>query len=70
MPVMNGYEAASEIRDFYHQNKVTQPMIVACTGHVEEEFIEKAWQHDIDEIMPKPINNEVLNEIFVGIINK
>jgi len=36
---MDGYEASSEIRDFYLTKKVPQPLIVACTGHVEEEFI-------------------------------
>ena len=43
-------------------------MIVACTGHVEEEFINKAWQHEIDEVLPKPVNVEVLNEIFKDIL--
>ena len=36
MPVMDGYEASQEIRDFYRLKNVPQPMIIACTGHVEE----------------------------------
>lgn len=36
MPIMDGYEEASEIRSFYREKRVTQPMIVACTGHIEE----------------------------------
>ena len=43
-------------------------MIVACTGHVEEEFIKKAWLSDIDEVLPKPVNMDVLSEIFKDIV--
>ena len=45
-------------------------MIVACTGHIEEEFIKKAWLHDIDEVLPKPVNIETLSEIFKEIIKQ
>ena len=31
-------------------------MVVACTGHTEEEYIQKAWRHQMDEILPKPID--------------
>ena len=43
MPVMDGYEVSQEIREFYYVNKAPQPMIIACTGHIEDEFINKAW---------------------------
>lgn len=36
MPVLDGFELSDEIRAFYRRVKVPQPMIVACTGHVEE----------------------------------
>lgn len=68
MPVMDGYEAAEVIRDFYESNLVPQPLIIACTGHVEEEFIKKAWTKRIDEILPKPVNIEILKEIINEII--
>ena len=64
MTVMDGYEEAQEIRNFYRSNKVPQPMIVACTGHVEEAYIKKAWQNEIDEVVPKPVNVEILRKIF------
>ena len=31
-------------------------MVVACTGHIEEEYIQKAWRHEMDEVVAKPIN--------------
>ena len=36
MPRMDGFEVADEVRNFYREVEVPQPMIVACTGHVEE----------------------------------
>ena len=43
-------------------------MIVACTGHVEEAYIQKAWTHEIDEVIPKPVKPEVLREILQVLI--
>ena len=60
MPVMDGYEVSEAIREFYRINHVPQPMIIACTGHVEEEFIKKAWFSEIDEVLPKPVKVEIL----------
>ena len=45
-------------------------MIVACTGHVEEQYIKKAWNHKIDEVIPKPINVDILKDIFSVIVWK
>lgn len=70
MPIMDGYEAAVTIRDFYVSNLVPQPMIIACTGHVEEEFIKKAWTNMIDEIIPKPVNIDILRELMNEIIEE
>ena len=39
MPIMDGYTATDKIRALYKNSKVEQPMIVACTGHTEEEYI-------------------------------
>lgn len=45
MPIMNGYEATDAIRTFVENKNFLQPLIVACTGHTEEEYIKKAWDH-------------------------
>ena len=64
MPILDGYEATKRIRNFYRRNQVTQPIVVACTGHVEEEYIHKAWKVHMDEVVPKPLNNELLKTIL------
>ena len=56
MPIMNGFEATDKIRKFIRINQFEQPLVVACTGHTEEEYIQKAWTHQIDEIIQKPTN--------------
>ena len=64
MPFMDGFAASSAIRQVHAQASMPQPKIVACTGHVEKSFIKKAWAHEIDEVVPKPIKIEVIAEIF------
>jgi len=39
MPFMDGYEATMKIKNFARNKKISQPMIVACTGHTEPEYI-------------------------------
>ena len=68
MPIMDGYEASENIRNFVRLNDLLQPMIVACTGHTEEKYIEKAWQHLMDEVVPKPTNVQIISTILSEII--
>ena len=39
MPIMDGYEASEQIRKFISNKNLYQPMIIACTGHTEDEYI-------------------------------
>jgi len=41
-----------------------QPMIVALTGHTLEDFIKKAWVHQIDEVISKPADIKIIKEII------
>ncbi len=43
MPIMDGYTASEKIRRLIKGLQIQQPMIVACTGHTEEEYINKAF---------------------------
>ncbi len=45
-------------------------MIVACTGHTEEEFIQKAWRHQMDEVVGKPINLLIIKDILREVIEQ
>ena len=35
MPVMDGYTATNQIRDYLYTKDLVQPIIIAVTGHVE-----------------------------------
>ena len=68
MPVLDGYEATDRIRQYLRSRYEQQPMIVACTGHTENEYIKKAWRHQMDEVVPKPANIDVIKCILDEII--
>ena len=44
MPIMDGYTATKKIRSYLKGKHLQQPMIVACTGHSEAHYIQKAFQ--------------------------
>ena len=43
-------------------------MIVACTGHVEEEYIQKAWQHGMNEVIGKPVGLDIIKQLISEMI--
>jgi len=68
MPVMDGYDASDLIRHYLTQRNMLQPMIVATTGHTENEYIKKCWVHQIDEVVSKPINVNIIKKVLDDII--
>ena len=56
MPIMDGYKSTLEIRKYYKKHKVSQPLIVAVTGHTEDVYVKKAFQSKMDEVLSKPAN--------------
>ena len=68
MPIMDGYEATDKIRKLQRANCLNQPMIVACTGHTENEYIRKAWRYQMDEVVAKPATTEIISKILEEII--
>ena len=44
-------------------------MIVACTGHIEDSFIRKAFEHQMDEVMAKPASIELLEQILEEVVD-
>ena len=53
MPIMDGYQASTKIRQCIEYHNLSQPYIVACTGHSEEEYNRQAWQSKMDEVLIK-----------------
>ena len=45
------------------------PRIVACTGHVEEEYVAKAWSYKMDEVIPKPVSSALIEIVLEELID-
>ena len=43
-------------------------MIVACTGHTEDEFVLKAFRHEMDEVLSKPVSIHAVSKILYDVI--
>lgn len=44
-------------------------MIIACTSHTEPEYIKKAWKHQMDEVVSKPVSTEVIIAILKEMVD-
>ena len=64
MPVLDGYESADAIRNFCRAKGCVQPKIIAVTGHTEQEYIQKAWVYQMDEVLSKPTTVAQIAEIL------
>ena len=68
MPGMNGYEASKQIREFCDSENIEQPYIVAITGHTEDNYVKKAFECGVDEIMSKPAKIDTIEQILGEIV--
>ena len=68
MPRCDGYISTSKIRKFIEDNDMEQPLIVACTGNVEQLQIDKAFQCGFDEVVAKPVSIDAITEILSEVI--
>ena len=50
MPFMDGYTATKKIRKLFDSIQAPQPKIVAITGHVEPEYVQKALESGMDNV--------------------
>ena len=42
MPFMDGYESTKRIRQYLFSQKIDQPIILAVTGHLEPDYVDRA----------------------------
>jgi CheY-like chemotaxis protein len=50
MPILDGYEATKQIRDYIHSQGLPQPVIIAITGHTEDSYVRKAYSSGMNGI--------------------
>jgi CheY-like chemotaxis protein len=43
MPILDGYDATKQIRNYLHSKGLPQLIIIAITGHIEDSYVQKAY---------------------------
>ncbi len=62
MPVLDGYEATSKIREIEAQQKLKKTPIIALTANSTKEDMEKCLDIGMDDFIGKPIKKEFVEE--------
>ena len=63
MPFMDGYETTQEIRNLFYDERLEQPIITALTGHTEQQYIDKAIESGMNQVLSKPVKIDVLKDL-------
>ena len=67
MPIMNGYEATKEIREF--SNQKSNIPIIAMTANVLKEEVELCYKAGMNDFISKPFETEVLIQKIHKLVN-
>jgi CheY-like chemotaxis protein len=65
MPVMNGFEAASAIRQWERKERRTPLPIIALTAHIMDEHKERSLQSGMNAHLSKPIELSELRDTLL-----
>lgn len=68
MPVMNGFEAARQIRQFEKQTGAPPAVIIAITGLGDDIARAKAYQHGFNFFMSKPVRPKDVTDMLESIM--
>ena len=64
MPLMDGYEATTKIRELLYEKNLTQPIISGVTGHIEPAYVKKCITSGMNQVFSKPVNIELLRKLL------
>ena len=64
MPVMDGSSASRSIREFLCQMDIEQPLICGVTGHIEQEYINRAIKNGMNYVYSKPLNLNIFKKLL------
>ena len=60
MPIMDGYEATTKIRQYLFESNIKQPIIAGVTGHTETSYVNKSILSGMNLVLSKPVNTDLL----------
>ncbi len=62
MPVMDGYQATREIRQFEADREVDPSWIIALSAHATNDYVQKAREAGVDDYLSKPVSRDQVME--------
>ena len=69
MPVLDGYEAAKQIRQFEAENDLHPTIIYALSAHVLSDHVEACHAAGMNDSLSKPISFEQLKKLFGAVMS-
>ena len=70
MPHLDGYEATKQIRAYMTAQNRSQPRILGISGHVEEEYKQRAKNAGMDQLISKPARVPDVKEGINGVFDQ
>ncbi|HET8706910.1 MAG TPA: 7TM diverse intracellular signaling domain-containing protein [Pseudomonadales bacterium] len=70
MPVMDGFTAASRLREFAQQHALPRVPIIALTAHALAEHRERCFSAGMDDHLTKPIQLEILKATLMRYLKR
>ena len=69
---MDGYESTGKIREYLFNKGIKQPIIIAVTGHTENQYIQRALNSGMNEVLFKPCGIDDVGKIIdkIGFLKK
>jgi len=64
MPIMDGYQATSHIKEMISQGEIEDLEIVGVTAYVAKDKIVKGFKSGMSEIVNKPLSKAVLSDVL------
>jgi len=64
MPIMDGYETTTELRNLMDEGLIPDTRIVGVTAYVSKEKIDKCYKVGMDDVLNKPLEKESLLHIL------
>jgi CheY-like chemotaxis protein len=69
MPFMDGYEATQSIRQYLYSRGISQPVIIAVTGHTEPAYVQRCIESGMNQVLSKPVDDKLLHKLFLKLQN-
>ena len=56
MPIMDGFDSTLQIRNFFKDKDLLQPIIIGVTGHTEDSYVKRAYEVGMNGVSGKPVD--------------